>query len=134
MSYIKDKNEYIFRIPGEIGFGKQLGRTVDMPTANLITNTDTSDITPGVYAVMMEICGKRYMGITHIGARPSVDNDNRITIETYIFDFNKDIYGSKVTLYGYSYIRQTRTFDSLLELKAQVEKDITIAKTILQDV
>ena len=121
----------LFYIHGVVAYGRQRGRTVGMPTANLKTTEDISHIFPGVYAVTVEVRQKKYCGITHIGLRPSVDSDSDITVETYIFDFDEDIYGVEISLTGHMYIRGTREFKSLEEVKKQVENDIRIARKYL---
>ena len=119
--------QYLFSISGRIVGGNQLGRTIDMPTANLEPIEDCSDIACGVYAVMIRLEDEMHQGITHIGPRPSVDDSFGITIETYIFDFEGDIYDKEVTVFGFLFIRDTKKFDTIQQLKAQVDKDISVA-------
>lgn len=107
-----------------IGTGKQLGRTVGMPTANLETQEDVSGILDGVYASVMEINGERFLGVTNVGRRPTVDDEMHRTIETYLLDFDKDIYGQKVVLELHQFLRPIKKFASIEEVKAQVEEDI----------
>jgi len=109
---------------GEIVHGKALGRTVGMPTANL--NVVNNKLMPlsGVYGTLTNIDGKIYQGLTNIGKRPSVDDSKLITIETFLLDFSKNIYGKNVILETHSYIRGVVKFNNLDEVKKQVEKDI----------
>jgi len=70
---------------------------------------------------------KRYYGVTHIGARPTLDNDDSVSIETHIFDFDKDIYGSTITVNLYKKLREVRKFNELSLLLAQIANDRTMA-------
>lgn len=114
----------LFSLCGTVTHGKQLGRTIGMPTANMKTDSDISGITLGVYAVIVHIQNEAHWGITHIGQRPSVDGSSNITIETYIFNFDEEIYGDEIAIDAYRYLRPTIAFQSLDELRGQVDKDI----------
>lgn len=120
--------EYLFRLNGRVTFGKKLGRTVNMPTANILPYEDISYIPTGVYAATITIEDVIHQGILHIGNRPSIDNEKNVTLEVYIFNFNRDIYGYEVTITAYLHIRNTIAFDSLSQVKEQVDKDIIIAE------
>lgn len=133
MNRLKLEKEYLFQIAGTVSYGKQLGRTVEMPTANILTTEDISAIPLGVYAATVIIDGYAHKGITHIGKRPSVDSESTVTIETYIFDFSEDIYDKEIILTLYEFIRGTADFKSLEALKKQVDSDIEVAKKILSD-
>lgn len=117
---------YIFH--GKVISGKRLGRTVGMPTANLKIPNNKVEIKNGVYGSLVLIDGKKYIGVTNVGRRPSVDNFNYITVETFISDFHKIIYGKKITLLLKFYIRDVIKFDNLEQVKKQVEKDVLIVK------
>jgi hypothetical protein len=69
----------------------------------------------------------RYYGVTHIGARPTLDNDDSVSIETHIFDFDRDIYGSTITVNLYKKLREVRKFNELSLLLAQIANDRTMA-------
>lgn len=114
-------------IAGEVVHGKGLGRTVGMPTANLQVTTGTLPAT-GVYVTRIQIEGKIHNSITNIGRRPSVDGDRHITVETYILDYHEDIYGKNVVLEICHFLRPVIRFQSLEEVREQVEKDILEAK------
>lgn len=111
-----------FLLTGEVVKGKQLGRTIGFPTANL--KVDESLVLPkiGVYYTNVEIDGEIFKGITSVGNNPTV-NGEKITVETYILNFSKDIYGKHIKVYFIESIRGQIKFDSLDELKKQLEKD-----------
>lgn len=114
-------------LTGEIVHGKGLGRTVDMPTANL--RVEGGILPPeGVYATRVRIGDKSYCSVTNIGQRPSVDRNRDITVETHILNFNQDIYGEIITLEICEFLRPIRQFSSLQEVQEQVQKDIVEAK------
>lgn len=114
----------ITKINGIIGRGKQIGRTVGMPTANLVPEEDVSGIEDGVYAAVMEINGECFLGVTNVGRRPTVDDEMHRTIETYLLDFDRDVYDERVTLELHQYLRPVQKFATIEEVKAQVEEDI----------
>ena len=99
-----------------------------MPTINLSISANKKRPPEGVYATITHIDGKAYKGVTNIGRRPSVDTDDTVTIETFLFDFRRDIYGQKISLDIYTLIRDIIKFDGLEAVKRQVEKDIISAR------
>ena len=114
-------------LKGEVVHGKALGRTVGMPTANLCITGELPEL--GVYATRIEIGKRIFESITNIGKRPSVDQDDNVTVETHIFDFNEEIYGQTVKLEVCKFIRPVMQFQNLEEVQKQVEKDILEAKS-----
>lgn len=127
---INEANELLTRfysIKGKVIHGKQLGRTIGFPTANL--NITESTVLPaiGVYYTNVEIDNKIYKGITNVGNNPTV-NGNNITVETNILDFSNDIYHKEIRVYFIEKIRNQEKFDSLEVLKGQLENDKKFAK------
>lgn len=124
MEKIKGTDTYY--LEGIVEHGKALGRTVGMPTVNLRVEKGT--IPPdGVYASRMTVRGQTYRGLTHVGCRPSVDTEKKRTIETYLLHFSEDIYGERVGLEVDFFIRETRKFRDVGEVRRQVEEDIKAA-------
>ncbi len=111
-----------YSVSGKVVHGKQLGRTIGFPTANL--ETDKNRIYPpnGVYATKVEFDNKTYTGITNIGINPTVSGKNKM-IETNIFDFDGDIYNRNINIEFYRYIRSEKKFTGLDELKNQIFED-----------
>jgi riboflavin kinase/FMN adenylyltransferase len=109
---------------GHVEHGKQLGRTVGMPTANLGVTKGKLFPEDGVYATTLHVKGKSNLGMTNIGKRPSVDAFTYKTIETFIIDFAQDIYDEEVWLYVDKFVRPVIKFDCLEKVKIQVNKDI----------
>lgn len=125
---------HTFKMMGEVVHGKAIGRTVGMPTANLKVAENKLMPQNGVYATLSEIENKVVKGLTNIGLRPSVDNNDYITIETFLLDFSKDIYGKKIVLDIHTYIRGVIKFDNIDEVKKQVDKDIRSIREYLEKV
>lgn len=120
----------MFTLKGEVVHGKALGRTVGKPTANLKVEKDAHIPPSGVYATIGIIDGKRYKAVTNVGTRPSVDNDNRVTIETFFLELNEDLYGKEIILEFLGFIRPTQKFENLEQVSAQIQKDIEVAYSI----
>lgn len=116
---------YNYSITGKVVEGKKLGRTLGFPTANILPN-DNHKLIPsiGVYHTTIEIEGVLYKSATSIGLNPTVECIDVPKIETYILDFEGDIYGKEVTLTFHYYIRGEEKYDNLQELKLAIENDI----------
>ena len=123
--------ESIAVIRGTVVHGKGLGRTVGMYTANLDPDEGSPIPVDGVYASIVMIGSERYIGVTNIGRRPTVDTDERRTIETNIIGFSRDIYGCRIELRIFSFIRPTRRMASLIEVRRQVDEDRKKAVSLL---
>jgi riboflavin kinase/FMN adenylyltransferase len=114
---------YQYSFSGKVIKGKQLGRTIGFPTANIQID-EAYKLIPknGVYIVKSSIDEKIHFGMMNIGNRPTVDGKNQ-TIEVYFFDFDKDIYYTSISVTILDRIRDEKKFDSLEDLKKQIEKD-----------
>ena len=115
---------YAYSFTGKVIKGKQLGRTIGYPTAN-IAITDPYKLIPaiGVYAVKVMFAKQTYEGMLSIGKNPTVSNQNILSIEVNIFDFNADIYNKEITVFIYKKMREEEKYGSLDELKAQLAID-----------
>ena len=113
---------HAFFIDGMIVHGDERGRAIGFPTANMCTDNEL--VPPhGVYATTAIIDGIVRPAITNIGTRPTVDASGKTTIETHIFDFDRDLYGMNIRLAFVQRIRDERAFESLDALKAQIAAD-----------
>ena len=117
-----------YLIKGKVVHGKQLGRTIGVPTANLEFNDKMVIPGKGVYYTNVRYNGKVFKGITSVGNNPTV-NGKKLTIETFILNFDKMIYGEELKVYFIERIRGEIKFDSLDELVAQIKKDEDFAKS-----
>jgi len=122
---------YEYFISGTVVKGKQLGRTLGYPTANIEVH-DQNKLIPvdGIYAVRVVVGQKKYSGMMSIGLNPTVEGKER-TIEVNIFDFDKDIYGEHIRVSFFEKLRNEIKFGSLDELKEQLLIDKTSALKIL---
>jgi len=107
---------------GRVGHGNELGRKMDMPTANLRVEKDKKLLPYGVYATKVKIHGKEYNSVTNIGKKPTV-GEYSVGAETYIMDFCEDIYGETIQVFFYEFIRPEKKFNSMEELQCQLKKD-----------
>ena len=115
---------YRYGLHGVVVSGNRLGRTIGFPTANMQLYEPLKLIPAvGVYAVEVETLGRKYLGMSNIGVRPTVGTGNALTVETNIFDFDEDIYGLDITIRFIRRIREEKCFPSLTELKAQLLED-----------
>ena len=122
-----------YRLHGVVVAGKQLGRRLGYPTANMQLYEPLKAIpSPGVYAVWAETLEGRFKGMCNIGYRPTVDENAALTIETHLLDFDEDIYGLDLTLDFVTRIRQECKFASLEALSAQLGEDKRTVGRILR--
>ncbi len=116
---------------GEVMHGKALGRTVGMPTANLGAPDCKLKPPSGVYATSVAVDDEVFKAMTNIGKRPSVDDFDYVTIEAFILDFSRDIYGKEIVLEVYKFVRGVIKFASLEDVQKQVQKDIQTVRDTL---
>ena len=121
--------DWHYSYSGKVVYGNQLGREIGVPTANIWIPKQKLPIS-GVYAVRCFVDHAKYLGIANMGIRPTVGG-TRPVLETHIFDFEKDIYGRRITVQFIEKIREEVKFDSIDLLKSQIKKDIEEAKKIL---
>jgi len=119
---------YPYTVKGIVGHGRQLGRTIGIPTTNIIPVKDKLLPPNGVYVSKVHIEGETHMGVTNIGVKPTVGDENEKGAETFIFDFDKDVYGKNITIELHKFIRPEMRFDSIGDLKEQMEKDIEFVR------
>lgn len=121
-----------YSIIGEVQHGREIGRTIGMPTVNLIPSKHKLLPPNGVYASITKFDNKMYQGITNIGYKPTVGGEARRGVETYLFQFNNQIYGKKIQVELCTYERAEQKFDSLEELKTRIEKDVKFGRRYFQ--
>lgn len=109
-------------LTGTVVPGRQLGRTLGIPTANLRFPEGLAVPRFGVYACLAEIDGSKYPAVTNIGTRPTVDGTG-ITVEPWILDFSGDLYGREITLEFHSFVRPETRFPSLEALQAEIRRN-----------
>ena len=112
-----------FFLMGEVVKDRQIGRTMDFPTANIAYPIGKFPLKKGVYETRVSWNGKTYKGITNYGSRPTFENE-KITTETYLDGFDGDLYGKILTVQFIKYLRDVKKFNSVEDLKEQLQKDI----------
>ena len=119
-----------YTFSGKVVYGKQLGRTIGVPTANLWIPKQRLPIA-GVYAVKCSLAGESFNGIANMGIRPTVDGSKPV-LEIHIFNFSESIYGQRLTVEFKNKLRDEKKFDNIDLLKEQILQDISQAKEILE--
>ena len=113
---------YHYSVSGKVIDGKKLGRTIGYPTANI--EVDELKLLPkkGAYIVEVYVKNKFYKGMLSIGTNPTVNGD-KLTVEVYILDFNKDIYGDEITVKFRDFLHEEIKFESLEKLIERLDED-----------
>ena len=129
-------NEYLgysYFLSGTVVKGKQLGRTIGFPTANISLEEDYKLVPQnGVYVVQAEIDSKSIYGMMNIGFNPTVQGKQK-TIEVHFFDFEADIYNRKIQVAILQRIRSEKKFESIELLTKQLEEDRNFSRNYLQN-
>ena len=125
--FAEDLLGHPIQLTGEVRHGKALGRTLGFPTINLIPPEDKMLPCNGVYrseVFLPEEPDRIYTGLTNIGLRPTVEESEQVTMETFIKDYSGDLYGQVVTVHPCEFIRPEMHFSSVEELVTQMKKDL----------
>lgn len=107
---------------GRVVPGRQLGRTIGVPTANILIPEGVVVPKLGVYACLCRVDGHKYVAVTNIGSRPTVEG-HQVRAESWLLDFEGDLYGREITLEFHKFLRPEQKFGSLEELKEQIQAD-----------
>lgn len=125
---------YRYTVLAEVVHGKQLGRTIGFPTANMVLPAETH-LRHGVYAVRFRRAdGTLHDGVASFGRRPTVDTDGAPLLETYLFDFTGDLYGERCSVSFFGFLRGEEKFDSLETMMVQIRRDEEEARGLLSGV
>ncbi len=123
-----------FSITGEVRSGRRVGRTIGFPTANVLPEEYLVLPREGVYITKTLINGKMYNSITNIGKNPTFKDVDKLTVETHILDFTRDIYGKKIEVFFISKMRKEKKFESKEELAEQINTDIKEARIFFKSI
>ena len=113
-----------YSIRGNVVHGNRIGRTLGFPTVNLLPGESKLLPPNGVYSSRVIIGEEEYRAITNIGYKPTVTQDKVLGVESYIYDFSRDIYEEEIEVRLCEFQRPERQFNNIEELKAQLQKDI----------
>jgi riboflavin kinase/FMN adenylyltransferase len=121
---------YYYSVIGSVVVGKKLGRVIGFPTIN-IKPDEPNKLIPkgGVYFTCTKVGDKCYYSATNIGTSPTVKNEGKIGIETYLFDFAQRVYEQEVEVFFIEKIREEQKFDSMRDLSNQIQNDTNLIKT-----
>ena len=119
-------------LSGTVVKGRQLGRTIGIPTANLALPEGVICPKRGVYACTAVAEGQRYLAVTNIGTRPTVGG-HHITVEPWLLDFAGDLYGKQLMLHFHAFLRPEQKFDSLEQLQAEIRQNADQTRELLED-
>ena len=111
---------------GSIVHGNHMGRTLGFPTINMLPDEDKLLPPNGVYTSDVIIDGKKYRGLTNIGCKPTISDHEAKGVETYLYDFEGDVYGQDAEVYLKSFCRPETRFDSVEALKERLAEDIRL--------
>jgi riboflavin kinase/FMN adenylyltransferase len=117
-----------YSIYGKVMHGRKIGRTLGMPTVNLLPPQEKLLPISGVYASVIYAEGGIYEGVTNIGYKPSVGAEKQIGAETFMFDYDKELYGEDIKVELHSFHRPEYRFASMEELKSAMHADIDYAR------
>ncbi len=121
-----------YTVSGVVADGKKIGRTIGFPTLNLYPGEDKLMPCKGVYFSKVRVCrtgkdsahAEEYAAISNVGCKPTVTRERIMGVETYLYDFDEEIYGQDIEVELLAFHRQERKFDSLDALRDQLKKDI----------
>ena len=121
---------HTWRVAGEVKGGAQRGTGMGYPTANIGLPPGTA-LAHGIYAVRVHVGDKVHAGAAYLGTRPTFDNGDAV-LETFLLDFDGDLYGKTIELEFVGFIRGDRKFADTATLVAQMDKDVARARQLLE--
>ncbi len=113
-----------YSISGIVEHGNHLGSTIGVPTVNVLPPVGKLLPPFGVYSSIVVVGDRTFKGMTNIGRKPTVSSNNQVGVETYIYDFDEDVYGKFIEVKLCEFKRPEMKFESVEKLKAQMKKDI----------
>ena len=123
-----------FTITGEVLHGKRYGRTLGFPTINLLVPDDKVMPPNGVYATIVNFDGRTLQSITNVGVRPTFRDGEHRTVETYIFDFEGDLYGKSVCIGFFHFIRPEKKFESGQQLIDEINRNVEEVRAYFKNI
>lgn len=119
-----------YRLTGTVRYGKQLGRTLGFPTANIAFPEGLAKPRFGVYACLAQLPEGVFQAVTNLGLRPTVDGES-ISVESWLLDFSGELYGKEVTLDFFTFLRPEQKFSSLSAMREEIFRNARQARDAL---
>ena len=119
-------------LSGTVVPGRHLGRTIGVPTANILIPEGTVVPKCGVYACTAQAGSQSFLAVTNIGSRPTVAG-HQVRAESWLLDFDGDLYGKAITLRFHSFLRPEKKFSSLEELQKEIQKNAQQTRNFFQN-
>ena len=113
-----------YSVSGIVEHGNHLGHTIGVPTVNILPPKMKLLPPYGVYSSTVKIGEKEFKGMTNIGRKPTVSEKEKVGVETYIYDFDCDVYGEFIEVVLHSFVRPEIKFENMEQLKLQIQQDI----------
>jgi riboflavin kinase / FMN adenylyltransferase len=120
---------YAWFVSGSVAHGDKRGRELGFPTANVKLDPDCG-LRHGVYAVRVQVAGRRYDGVANFGRRPMFD-DGSVLLEVFLFDFSDDLYGRSIDVAFIGWIREEKVLASVAALVSRMQEDVREARRVL---
>ena len=117
-------------VQGIVVKGNQLGRTIGFPTVNVTAQEDKLLPPNGVYKTEVTLGERVYEAITNVGCKPTVTDSKQIFIESYLYQFSENIYGEEIKVHFLEFMRKEQKFNTIEELKIQLQKDMQLGQKI----
>lgn len=135
MERAKDFLGHPHLLSGTVHHGRRIGHTIGIPTVNLTIPPHVLEPAYGVYATRVTLQdGTAYMGVTNVGKRPTVNNGHDTTVETWLLDFDGDLYEQAIQVEFFVHLRDEIRFDSLDALKHQIQTDAQHTRDIFSGI
>lgn len=123
---------YRYYITGIVEHGKSIGHRRLYPTANIVPPREKHLPKYGVYVSRVSVEGKVYGGLTNVGEKPTIEGKNPAGVETYLYDFEGDLYGKEIKVELLDFVRPEMKFSSIEELKAQLDYDVKACREMYE--
>lgn len=130
MPMVKRLLGYNYSVSGTVQHGRHIGHTIGVPTVNIIPPSNKLLPPYGVYSSRVYLEDRVFDGMTNIGRKPTISDKEQVGVETFIYDFNADAYGKFIKVELIRFVRPEMKFDSIDELKAQIQSDLITARTV----